>query len=1180
MTYDQLPILPPPLACLPAVARKKRSQDSIGRLPDALVPNGCTQIPFSDLELIIPNLTSIPNTDGALNNAALTVNALGVICILLAWAQQDEGDFVYLELNGIRVAHYTLTEDDEKQNKHVKLAIESVRFIDQAHNTLQAFVRRLSGTTDRTKTFSIWVDTKAPGGLDPQASTPIINENLARVTFEDPTIEAFGIVNPADAQKGVRVLVDNYPLNPLVDQVHHRKEGDVIYMSIGGWLVTHTVTHFEASGNAPIIMTINFGDWQKVTPGPNILEWYVRDKAGNQSIGFSIPRVIQNRVSGGTNPQLIEGHVTESEYDPVSDEEYIDKDAHSNDLNFEVPLRNHGWQVNDEIHVTYLGLTHTGSLKHTESYEVLQPNLVRVSIPLPLPFVKQLAEGRLMAFYERIRAGQPNTPSNAAIYSVRGTPVDNRRPAPVVHGLVGGTLPDINPVHITVPGAELPLSDKVDLIIEGRAANGNIVYERFTEIASGGDIDYLLDYRTFEPLEGSTFTAYYLVNNDAANPSQSVTVPVGDISISLPPPRSPEAPPPDHQFDELINKGNLKAFVDPHPSIWLNDEVRMVATGSKPGGSITSAWLKVTSVWYGSALPFTIARAIVLANKDASMALHWEVRTLPTDIPLKSLPLVVKVGAALQLSECPTLLEATPVSSCIMRLDPLNVWTPSPRITTFRVKYPMLESDLVTLRVVGKHGVGTPAIPSKPGKPEAGHDYISFSYLSNFVGAYVGESFEVYFEVLRDNVRTDSRRLTVEVDKFSDQTLNLLSVPAAAGGVIDTNKANSVQIRALPFFRAGLAVGIDLFSTTDLPLRRAIDITPAEASAGRTLDLIPADYLRELPDSSQVRIRGWISLDGTNCLDTAIYFNEATYRTRKAPGEIVREIEVGNGPTYIVASRDGKKVCVANGRTPSISVIDLENNTARTVNTVGSVIHGLALHPSNSNLYFSVEGSHYTQTTPILNTSNFTFRYPYWLGGSTQAICLNPGGLRLFMGHLGATTIYYCNTQTERSETYLHAQNSSRAIITNPQGTALYSVTEQTHRYNITTRTRTHVVANNGIASALAHSPLFATLERLFVCVPNLGKVDIYNTYNDGLTYVKSLTGLATPRGVAFHPVKPLAYVTEYASNTVRIIDTTTEELVGSIPGFNQPTGLACSEDGRYLFVCNFGNNTVAVVSV
>ena len=100
------------------------------------------------------------------------------------------------------------------------------------------------------------------------------------------------------------------------------------------------------------------------------------------------------------------------------------------------------------------------------------------------------------------------------------------------------------------------------------------------------------------------------------------------------------------------------------------------------------------------------------------------------------------------------------------------------------------------------------------------------------------------------------------------------------------------------------------------------------------------------------------------------------------------------------------------------------------------------------------------------------------------------------------------------------------------------------------------------------------------MCVPNLGKVDIYNTYNNGLTYVKSLTGLATPRGVAFHPVKPLAYVTEYASNTVRIIDTTTEELVGSIPGFNQPTGLACSEDGRHLFVCNFGNNTVSVVSV
>ncbi|MBJ2217525.1 YncE family protein [Pseudomonas sp. MF7453] len=1168
---------------LPTVSAARLSAD---RLPNAPAhQNAGATLPFSDLDLIIPNLTAIAGTDGALNNAALTVNAVGVICILLAWAEQAAGDFVYLELNGIEVDHYTVTDDDAMQRKHVKLAIESVRFIDQADNILQAFVRRLSGTTGHTKAFSIWVDTKAPGGRDPQVSTPLINENLAGITFEDTTIEAFGVVNPADAQKGVKMIIDNYPVNRAVDQVHHRKEGDVIYISIGGVFVTHRVTSFEASRTAPIIITVYNGTWLQVTPGPNILEWFVKDKAGNQSIGFSIPRLIQNRTGGGTVPQLIEGHVTESEYDADTDEEYIDTDVHTDDLNFEVPLRGHGWQVNDQIQVTYSGLTNNGErLDHTESHWVLQPNLVRVLIRLPFNnFIELLGGGRLLAFYERVRSNELNTPSNAVIYSIRGKAVDNRRPAPQVRNLENGALPEIDPVSIIVPGTRLGVNDKVDLVIEGRTTTGDVVYESFSEFSQGLDIDYLLDYSLFEPLKGSTFTAYYIVNNDAANPSQSITIPVGNISVLLPPPRSPEAPAPDHQFDELINKGNLRVLVDPHSSISLNDEVRVVATGSKPGGSFTFAWLKVTSAWFGFPLPFTLARAIVLANKGAIVALHWEVRTLPTDTPRKSLPLVVKVGAALQLTECPTLLEATQVSPCTMRLNPLNVWTPSPRITTLRVRYPMLGSDLVTLRIEGKPGVGTPNIPSKPGIPDAGHDYITFAPLSDYVAAYVGETFTVHFDVLRDGITTQSPRLTVDVDSFSAQTLNLLSVPEAVNGVINPNEANSVQIRAWPFFRAGRAVGINLYSTTDLALRRAVDVTPAEVSAGRTLDHIPAEYFEDFADDTEVRVEGWVSLDGYNCEETAQHFNVATYRIRRAGGEIVREIEVGNGPTYIVASRDGKKVCVANGRTPSISVIDLESNTVRTVNTVGSVVHGLALHPSDSRLFFSVAGASTMQSTPILNISNFTFRYFYRLGADARAICLNPNGTQLFIGVTPPhhPYIYFLNATLE---TYIGSvdtrQTNSTAITTNPQATALFAVTDHTMRVNIATRVLTHTIANNGIASALAHSPLFAPLERLFVCIPNLGAVAIYNTEKDDLKLVKSLTGLATPRGVAFHPVKRLAYVTEFASNTVRIIDTTTEELVGSIPGFNQPTGLACSEDGRYLYVSNFGNNTVAVVNV
>lgn len=147
------------------VPRKKPNKTPVGRLPDRRPTGGCppgtqrlpsTQLRFADLTPYIPNLTPIPGTDGALNKAALTVSALGVIYILYAWFEQAENDFVTVKLNGEIVAHYTVTDDDAKIGKDITLRIASARFIDQANNTLQGFVKRLSGVTDETKVLSIW----------------------------------------------------------------------------------------------------------------------------------------------------------------------------------------------------------------------------------------------------------------------------------------------------------------------------------------------------------------------------------------------------------------------------------------------------------------------------------------------------------------------------------------------------------------------------------------------------------------------------------------------------------------------------------------------------------------------------------------------------------------------------------------------------------------------------------------------------------------------------------------------------------------------------------------------------------------------------------------------------------------------------------------------------------------
>ena len=116
--------------------------------------------------------------------------------------------------------------------------------------------------------------------------------------------------------------------------------------------------------------------------------------------------------------------------------------------------------------------------------------------------------------------------------------------------------------------------------------------------------------------------------------------------------------------------------------------------------------------------------------------------------------------------------------------------------------------------------------------------------------------------------------------------------------------------------------------------------------------------------------------------------------------------------------------------------------------------------------------------------------------------------------------------------------------------------------------------------SVFAAAPYNANSERLYVSVSTANRVDIYDTSNEGLNFINILTGINNPRGIAFHPTQPLAYVAELNNNRVSVIDTINETLVGTINGFAQPDGLACTPDGKTLLVCNSGTNTVTVVSI
>ncbi len=80
------------------------------------------------------------------------------------------------------------------------------------------------------------------------------------------------------------------------------------------------------------------------------------------------------------------------------------------------------------------------------------------------------------------------------------------------------------------------------------------------------------------------------------------------------------------------------------------------------------------------------------------------------------------------------------------------------------------------------------------------------------------------------------------------------------------------------------------------------------------------------------------------------------------------------------------------------------------------------------------------------------------------------------------------------------------------------------------------------------------------------------------------LTVESQPAGVAVTPDGKYAYVTNNGSNTISIIDTVTNTVIGSITLGSQPASIAVTPDGKYAYVTNtniqgFAGNTVSVIN-
>lgn len=1150
-------------------------------------PEHFSPVAFADLPLYIPTMTQgVIGADGGLNKAALNVHPdipddpenpvkpnKGVLCILLPYLQQLAGDFVQLFCGNTLnpVAFHTVTESEAINGSQIVLFIPVLFLPEGIVDNVFFRVTRIGGGTDETKHFRLKVDTMEPGGPDPDITTPVQNENLAKPIFPQHIIDIG--VTPVEAGNGIKITIKKYPVNTSLPTAYSWQARDKIIIRLGNASVVHSLTEGEAAGTS-IDVVVYAGTWNQVDDGECPCQYTVVDEVGNYARGWSPIQLIYVNLKNSA-PALKRPFIHE-----VNDDGDLNiEDLQGHDATIGVYIRNLDYQVNDLIHLKAEARIQGNTIINYEyQYKVLT-TARDASIPFPFEDVWPLGNSTLLLNYERIRAGMPVRRSEIEVINVIGTGSGSGLPPPIIDEAPDGNLP-ADVLFVTVRISAYPGQKSFDGIIIrliGTYANGAGYYREIgprpagtgnfvTRISNGPDGE-------LAQLEGGTLDIQYVVTPENGGPdriSRAAHLEVGDIVASLPVPMVEEAPPPEFTFDPEQSPFGATVIVRRNPAFTLNSTVYLHCEGSAPGGSTLPQPFKITSTWLNRDLYFDIDRRTVLANKDLTARIYY---TLIKEYERTrfSHALVMKVGTPLYPNP-PEILESTSTGINQATINPLHVVTPP--VFTIRVRYPMHAYDQIIAYFEGKQGLGTPTISAKLGNPVL--NYVDFTITNTAIAANLGETCSASFDVIRGGATTSSQKLIVNVQPLPSSSLDVVSIPEAVGGVIDARNYNSVLVQFIPFMRKGQEVWITLKGSTDYVLRDGVAVTSAEFTANRIVEDIPANYLNSLANESNLHVEVKVSLDGHGNIDTAIpLVTPPAYQIKKLTG-IIAHIDVGGRPAWIAVSPDGNRIYVTNESSHTVSVIN--TNTDKVIHTITG-LHlpsAIVVHPNGSTIYVSNLGA---KTVSVINSTSYEIISTIPGLNGPLSMALNKTGTRLYIACHNDHTLYTHDTGTGQRLFSLGGCTNASSAALNPSNSRLYVGTEKdVHLVDPVTSTRLSTYSGFNSPRDMAYSPYDTeSAPRLYIANTEGNSVIIFNA---GSNIIHKTLTVETPYGIAFNPIKREAYVTDLRNSAVKIIDTVTETLTDSIPGFNHPVGLAVLPNGSKLYVANYGGHTVTVVAL
>lgn len=278
-----------------------------------------------------------------------------------------------------------------------------------------------------------------------------------------------------------------------------------------------------------------------------------------------------------------------------------------------------------------------------------------------------------------------------------------------------------------------------------------------------------------------------------------------------------------------------------------------------------------------------------------------------------------------------------------------------------------------------------------------------------------------------------------------------------------------------------------------------------------------------------------------------------------APNTVVKTISVGEGPSKLAITPNGRYVYVANSSSAS------SNNV--TVLDVGS-------------------------QSVLTSISDPSFNGPY-------SATIDPPGTYAYFGNDGTagTTLSVVSIATNQVSSVITGFDGPDAMVITPDngvgfvanyGQNSDGTTVSYFNIGATTATDTISVGGAGVA-ALA---MLANGSKIYAGnynggIEGTGYISVIDASSKTVSTV--ISGFFGPYSIAITPSNRYAYVTNFGSvnftpvgHTVSVVDLSTNSIVDTITVGTMPGGIAITPDGRYAYVANYNddNNVLEIGTV